>query len=157
MNAEQFFKSPVAALPKNRTENDFEVYLTQITDEYLALVDDLEPACPLGSQVLANKPTIVNVTQFVRDAVRQYHLGRPDRAYRLVRLGIRRLNDLQRLISVDIDPANIPLLYRMSVLHPRDLSKGRLFHIPLDMRHKVGRHRYGIPGQGDLAIVGNLS
>lgn len=156
MDIRSFFESPAAALPKSRTENDFIRYITTCSDDYCNAIGQLDPNCPLGSRILASQPLVRGVCTAVNEVIRQYLHGQPERAYHVLNAELLRLNGLGNLVTEVIPVDAIGPLYRMSRLKPRELSKGRLFHIPLNLRHLVGRHRYGIPGFPCLYLGGCL-
>jgi len=152
----ELFESIPASLPKKRTNDTFETYLLGIYRDYLDCVDRLDPSCYLGSRVLASKYNIEQVGRWVSGAVQQYLQGQPEKAYRLLRRGIYSLNKVGNLVTKDIAPTDLVPLYRMDAGVKKDLSKKRLFHIPLERRHLVGRHRYGIPGFPCLYLGSSL-
>ncbi len=154
----QFLQSPAAALPATRPAGDFETFLLSTTNQYVDGLKTLDPSCSLAALAssAATLALVGEVSGWVRGAVRQYLLGQPERAYRLMRMGIHRLADLNHLISLDITAADIGPLYRMTRLKPHELSRNRLFHIPFSMRHLVGKHRYGIAGFPCLYLGGSL-
>ena len=156
MDIKAFLESPTVALPKTRTNTDFEDYLVHITNEYLAAIEQLDHTCGLCHEILQHVNTIHQVAGWVRGAVRQSFLGQPERAYKLILHGIHMLDDMKRLVTVDIPPANFGPTYRMVQATTKQLSRDRLFHVPFELRHVIGRHRYGIPGFPCLYLGGSL-
>lgn len=154
----QFLQSPAAALPATRPAGDFETFLLSTTNQYVDGLKTLDPSCSLAAQAssAATLALVGEVSGWVRGAVRQYLLGQPERAYRLMRRGIHRLANLNHLVSLDIPATDIGPLYRMTRLQPHELSRKRLFHVPFSMRHLVGKHRYGIAGFPCLYLGGSL-
>jgi hypothetical protein len=60
------------------------------------------------------------------------------------------------MYSIGIGGDAIAPLYRMCELQQNQLTRPFMFHWPFELRHMVGRHRYGIPGFPCLYLGGSL-
>jgi hypothetical protein len=156
MNIKEFFDSPAVSLPKTRQNADFVAYLQEINAAYLDAVDQLQPACLLGGPIRAARQTIMDLGIQIAAAAEQYLDGRPAAAYTSLEAAIGQVQAVDHLISLQVPPHEMPVVYRMTSLTPNALNRGRIFHIPFHLRHLVGRHRYGIPGFPCLYLGGSL-
>lgn len=156
MNIREFFDSPAVSLPKTRQKVDFVSYLEEINAAYLDAVDQLQPACFLGGPIRGARQTIVDLGVQIAAAAEEYLDGRPAAAYTRLEDAMRQVHAVNHLISRQVLPQNMPVVYRMTGLTLNALNKGRIFHIPFQLRHLVGRHRYGIPGFPCLYLGGSL-
>lgn len=157
MNAHGLFNSPVMKLPRDRDKEDFELYLEGLLDAYLRAIKTLDSSCHLCVRIQAAEGEIAQLSQWIRNGVREYLAGTPEAAYKELLNGINfvypRLQDLHSLM---IGSDEVPHLYRMVDTKGTVVPKERLFHAPFNLRHKVGQHRYGIPGFPCLYLGGSL-
>jgi hypothetical protein len=157
MHVPDLLNSSAAALPRIRTDDDFERYLAQMFDAYLEAVDTLEPHNLLCGGVRNSRANIVQLSGWTLDAVRQYLAGQPAEAYQGMQRGITLVSrHLTKLYSLRVNRDALGRLYRMIRPKSSSVPKSRLFHTPFELRHKVGQHRYGIPGFPCLYLGGSL-
>jgi hypothetical protein len=153
LNVREFFESPVMALPRDRDEEDFELYLKKIFDAYLATIKKLDPGCHLCQRIQAAAGDIQQLSEWIGNAVRHYLSGKPAEAYHELLQGI---DFVRPLMSKDIGSNDVGGLYRLADTKGKPAPKERLFHTPFHLRHKVRQHRYGIPGFPCLYLGGSL-
>ena len=160
MNIREFFDSPVAALPRRRDNEDFEVYLCDLVEQYVKAVKILDPGCHICARIRNAEGEIARLGEWIRNAVRQYLAGTPAAAYKEFLKGIDFVYPrLQTLFSRNIGGDDIGHLYRMAKISTSTrlaIPKERLFHPPFNLRYKVSQHRYGIPGFPCLYLGGSL-
>ena len=158
MNIQDFFNSPVMQLPRDRDDEDFECYLKDLFEDYLSAVKTLNSRCHLCARIQGAEKEIEQLSAWIKNAVRHYLAGTPEAAYKELLKGITFVYPrLQPLRSLEIDSAAIGKLYRIVDTQGKTVPKERLFHAPFNLRHKVGQHRYGIPGFPCLYLGGSLA
>jgi hypothetical protein len=157
MSIKEFFESPAMAVPKERQSGDFEDFLINVFRDFRSAVDSLNPECHLSADILARQNEIQCLCCAIVAALRDYMSGQPEQAYRQLEKGINAVAHVHTLFTQEVDMPDIGTLYRASPIGPSEqLTRGRLFHIPFELRHLVGRHRYGIPGFPCLYLGGSL-
>jgi hypothetical protein len=147
MNIGELFGSAEMEMPKDRTTNDFVVFLETWFANYQFRVDLLDNTPGLCRRIRQNRGQIKDLSAAILTAVRHYLDGNPSLAYRDLESGIGFVAaNLNTLASRSISFAQIGPLYRVARVKSSNVPPGRLFHAPFEYRHKVGHHRYGIPG-----------
>ena len=157
MKIQELFDSPVMRLPLDRDDEDLEQYLAKIFGSYLNTIKALDARDHLCARIQAAESEISQLGDWIQTAVRRYLGGSPGAAYTEILKGINfvypRLRELQ---SLDIDSKDVGRLYRVADAKAKPANRERLFHAPFHLRHKVGQHRYGIPGFPCLYLGGSL-
>ncbi|MFC7699496.1 hypothetical protein ACFQX9_22705 [Bradyrhizobium sp. GCM10028915] len=157
MDTSELLGSPAAVLPRDRDDQDFERYMASVFDEYLRGVSSLDSSRRLDVQILAARDDIERLNDLILKALGEYLAGSPAAAYghlvAAVEFVYLRLSSLQ---SIPVDPDSVGPLYRLARTDDALPGKERLFHTPFGLRHKVGQHRYGIPGFPCLYLGGSL-
>jgi hypothetical protein len=157
MNIQEFFDSPVMQLPRNRDDENFERYLANLFEAYIRAIKALGPHCDLCSRIRGAEGEIIQLSECIQDAVRHYLDGTPAAAYKELLNGVNFVYPrLQKLLSREVGSGDIGKLYRIRDTKGKTVPKERLFHAPFNLRHKVGQHRYGIPGFPCLYLGGSL-
>jgi len=149
MNIGAFFNSKVMELPKSRTKGDFEDYLSLIFNSYMKIVEQLDSSCHLCRRIKEQSDSIKRLEEAICGSIDDYLKGQPERAYMQLQKGMDSVkNRLDDLKSFPMSPKDNGNMYRMrisrdgkSLTNPEDL-----FHIPFELRHKVGSQRYSIYG-----------
>jgi hypothetical protein len=160
MNAIALLSSDEAELPKVRNIDDFSTYLESIYQSFLGLF--VPPHTPdyVTQEILANQAAIQALCNSVLSAVRNYERGLPHLAFQDISVGIQAVQvHFDRLCTpknVAATPA-LRELYRIRV-EPLGVAFDRpnLYHIPFEMRHRVARQRYSLPGLPCLYLGGTL-
>jgi len=159
MNIRDFFNSPVMALPRDRTDPDYEHFLRLMFKNYLATVDALDVNCHICQRIQIRKGEIQQLVRWICGSVRHYLEGLPAKAYKQLEHGIDYVSHSQTIdsqVTLSVGNDAIRSLYRMIPNVTNPIDKNRLFHCPFNDRHKVKRHRYGIPGFPCLYLGGSL-
>jgi hypothetical protein len=157
MNIQEFFNSPVMQLPRDRDDEDFERYLKHVFEAYLREVRTLDSRCHLCARIQGAEREIAQLGDWIQNGVRYYLAGTPEGAYKELLKGINFVYPrLRKLLSREVDFGDVGKLYRMADTGGNAASRERLFHVPFDLRHLVGQHRYGIPGFPCLYLGGSL-
>lgn len=147
MNIGDLFKSAEMGLPKDRTTDDFVADLEVWFANYQDQVSRLQDTPGLCRRIRENQDQIENLSTSIVAAVRRYLDGSPSLAYRDLESGIEFVAaNLNTLASRSINAAQVGPLYRVARVNSSIVPPCRLFHAPFAYRHKVGQHRYGIPG-----------
>lgn len=157
MNIQDLFNSPVMKLPRDRNDEDFDRYLNDLLGAYLSEVRTLDSHCHLCARIQSAEGEIAQLSEWIRSGVRQQLAGTPEAAYKELLKGINFVFPrLQNLLSREVGSEETGHLYRMVNTKGNAVPKERLFHAPFNLRHKVGQHRYGIPGFPCLYLGGSL-
>lgn len=157
MDIRAFLESPALALPKTRLDGDFLLYLRRAYNDFLQALDALDTQCHVCAAVRQARADAEQLARWVTAAVRQYYLGQPERAYTQLAQGLEfAAARITNLFSQGIDGDAIEPLYRMTRLAPNQLAREFMFHWPFELRGRIGKHRYGIPGFPCLYLGGSL-
>lgn len=168
-----FFNSDELELPRRRGDTNFEDYLKKLFENHKKLIKDL-PEIPeeekcigecenIARGIKEGKDVSKKISDGILECLKEYFNGRVSDAYiKLKEMlddnGVKRY--LERIISIDVDKnsnyAPFSDLYRVTVTD-EDLSEKplRLFHVPYNLREKIGTNRYSIPGFPCLYIGGS--
>src|ERR1017187_4127753 len=151
MDAIAFFDSDEAELPKSRGVDDFITYLDAVYQGYLGLFPALQTNDYVTQQIAGNRATVNALCQRVLAAVRNCERGLPHLAFQEVDLGIQAIQVHFDRLCTPQNVAGTPTLsqlYRIRTEGPlgANFQRPDLFHIPFQLRHKVTRQRYSLPG-----------
>lgn len=160
MDAIAFFKSAAIRLPKSREEGDFATYLKAIFDEYLALFATLNSPDHLTQEIRAHQAMAQKLCDAILGAVKAYESGLPHGAYVILRNELENiqchlgtLSSYQKMTGTD----DLSEMYRIRVeVLGADFTRPDLHHVPFEMRHKVRRARYSLPGLPCLYLGSSL-
>jgi hypothetical protein len=157
MDIRTFLESDALSLPKTRPGTDFRQYLRTAFNDYLCAIDNLDTHCHVCTSVRQGRSDAELLARWITGAVRQYYLGQPEQAYDQLARGLDfAAPRITNLFSLGIEGDAIEPLYRMSRLQPAQLGREFMFHWPFDLRGRIGKHRYGIPGFPCLYLGGAL-
>jgi hypothetical protein len=161
MDAITFFDSDEAELPKTRDVDDFVTYLETVYQRYLGLFAALQTKDYVTQQILANQTKIEFLCQRILAAVRNYERGLPHSAFQEIDTGIQTIHAHFDRLCTPQNVARTPALrelYRIRTDGPlgANFQRQDLFHIPFQLRHKVTRQRYSLPGLPCLYLGGTL-
>jgi hypothetical protein len=154
-----FFEHPVVQFPIERDSDDFEAFVANRLGAYVDFVKTVNPADSMTADIKANANKIEELCHSLKEAIHEYLRGLPHVAYARLDRGIRLIAaELRRYVSKQVTHPFMNQLYRMRVESQPGASftKGDLFHIPFQLRHKVTRQRYSIPGLPCLYLGGSL-
>jgi hypothetical protein len=147
MHIGELFSSPEMELPRERTTHDFVAFLETWFTSYQSRVNLLNNTSGLCQRIRQNRSQIKKLSAAIVTAVQHYLDGSPSLAYDDLESGIRFVAaNLSTLRSRSITGSQIGPLYRVARVGGSSVPPNRLFHAPFEFRHKVGQHRYGIPG-----------
>ena len=121
MNVQDFFNSLVMALPHERDEQNFELYLKRILEAYLREIKALDSHCHLCQLIRNAAGDIKHLSEWIRNAVRQYLSGKPAPAYQELFKGIA---FMRLLLSLEIVSDEIGNLYRIADTEGKIPAKG---------------------------------
>ncbi|MCC9601028.1 hypothetical protein LOC67_10770 [Stieleria sp. JC731] len=139
-----------------KKSHDFEGFLTVLFQNYLSAINDLAP-CPVKELVAKNATRIENLADSIKQTVALFFDGHPQDAYSRFEEAIKAvLPELNSIALKNISATDLGFTYRVRVSDtPLDDPKA-LFHIPFELRSKVGTQRYSIPGLPCLYLGGSL-
>src|SRR5580658_2527030 len=147
LSVAELFTSAEMTLPRERTNDDFVQYLHDAFSAYESAIDRVRAAPGLAHEIRSRKTEIVRLSNRIVRAVQEYLGGKPSQAYSELESGVNFVaKQVTTLKSLPVGQGTIAPLYRITTSGPGSVAKGRIFHPPFEMRHKVGRHRYGIAG-----------
>lgn len=156
MHAIDFLNSDVLDLPKTRTEVDFEKYVSQVLDAYLAELEKVRPTDFISKNVAAKMELVTKVCAKLKEAINQFLRGYPFRAYQCIESAINELGaHFNQFFPQKDMTKELRSLYRMCTDTSKSVSRGRVFHCPFELRHRVGTQRYSIPGLPCLYFGGS--
>lgn len=161
MNIYDLFRSEEAALPKKRTEEDFQKYVREMFDGYRGKLNSLNATDGVTEDVLAKTDDILILSKAIERAIQYYFDGHPQKAHVVLAEGVSAaLEPFGGIPGGGLrEPYPLPL-YRIRIRTPKELvpptKKEDIFHIPFQSRHKVASQRYSIPGFPCLYLGGSL-
>jgi hypothetical protein len=161
MDAIYFFNSDEAELPKARGIDDFATFLETIYDGYLQQFNTLQTGDYVTQQILANQAKVSSLCKTVLAAVRHSERGLPHLAFQEIDTGIQSVKAHFDRLCTPFNVAqtdSLNQLYRIRAVGPvgANFTRPDLFHIPFQLRHKVTRQRYSLPGLPCLYLGGTL-
>jgi hypothetical protein len=156
VHAIDFLASPVLELPKTRDDSDFERYIAQMLEGYLAELNNVRPDDFISQHLRATYGLAEVVCAGLRDSINRFLRGYPFRAYEALTETISNLGaHFDQFFPAKDVAGELKSLYRMCADSSAGVGKGRLFHCPFELRHKVGTQRYSIPGLPCLYFGGS--
>ena len=158
ITAVQFFEHPAVQFPLERDTDDFEAFVRSRLQGYVDLIRGMDAADSITKQIKGEVDRIETLCRLLLQAIGEYMRGLPHKAYACLHKGIQTITDgFSRLIG-DVNHPFMRELYRMRKEQEPGVTfeKPDLFHIPFQLRHKVSRQRYSIPGLPCLYLGGSL-
>lgn len=158
MHVIDWLKSDALTLPKRWDGGDFISYFKQVVAAFKAENAKLATADYISSAVHSCVPIMDQVADKVLGMLEFYFAGYPHLAYAELDKCITFLgpHNFAPLYSRhDLSP-DLSYLYRVRTGKPVRFTKGDLFHIPFQLRHKVGPQRYSVPGLPCLYLGGSI-
>lgn len=156
MNLRDLLTSAITNLPRKREQKlMLPDQLAQMCTEYLEALKTLDIGDPVCKSVQPHLDLIKDESCLIRSAISIYLDGSPHRAYDRLREALEKLRPfLERLKA----PRNKLLnLYRVREIDDlAEKERKDIFHVPFDLRHKIGTKRYSIPGWPSLYLGGSL-
>lgn len=167
MEIRDFFQSNTAMLPKKRDEkgeDNFLEFVACINREYLQLIQTLSGSDPVYAAIKAAESSAAQACELIKACISAYLDGYPHLAYSRLSDAMDVLKPWQRGLLETSTLLNINLmetdLFRMRTAPGNatviDFNRRDLFHIPFELRHRVARQRYSIPGLPCLYLGGSL-
>jgi len=154
MRAVKFFSKPEIQLPLTRSEEDFQKFLSDVFDEYLALLRSISGRDNVSIYVNKNAAFAIELCDSIKDTLKKYLDGHPYEAYSIIKTELEKLKPLlEQLWIPKVSDIETNRIYRMRLGCNEDLTRGDIFHVPYDKRHKVATQRYSIPGLPCLYLV----
>ncbi|MEW4453065.1 hypothetical protein AB1L30_10345 [Bremerella sp. JC817] len=151
--------SDEAALPKMRDPaKDFLAYLRDdVFQPFLDALASLDTADAITNSVIHHRDLCPTVCETLVASIDTYLKGFPHLAYAKVEEAISLLGPhFTALGAVGDMQNNLKYAYRIQESDADSLDRGRLFHIPFQMRDKVKTQRYSIPGLPSLYLGGSF-
>lgn len=110
-----------AELPKTRTVNNFEVYLSDIFKQYLRLFSELQTLDYVTQQIVSSRRLVRQLSTRILEAIHEYYRGFPHIAFHKLQLAINavslHLNRLYTPLNV-AGTATLDQLYRIRAVRP---------------------------------------
>jgi hypothetical protein len=159
ITAVQFFQDPAVQFPLERDRDDFELFVGDRLQGYVDLIKRMNPSDNITRRIKDEADKIETLCGSLRAVFREYMRGLPHQAYAKLDQGLKSvLAEFRRSISTNVDHPFLRELYRIRKESEPGITftKQDLFHIPFDLRHKVTRQRYSIPGLPCLYLGGSL-
>lgn len=156
-----FFNSDEAELPKSHNSGDFITFLEAIYKDYLQLFSTLKTTDYVTRQILLNKSIVSNLCDNILAAVKNYERGLPHLAFQDIDSGIKSVQVYFDKLCTPVNVAQTNALGELYRIRTEDnfganFQRPDLFHIPFQLRHKVTRQRYSLPGLPCLYLGGSL-
>ena len=164
-NMSEFFNSNALRLPRLRVVDgpDIVTFVKSIQEKYqrafthLTQQQQQQRQGPLLTAIADRRADVDNLWTQIVKALAEYLAGHPADAYAALARGLDAVQpDLNRLATRPIGRKEIPRFYRMVRGGEATATRQRMFHCPMNRRHQVGQHRYGIPGFPCLYLGGSL-
>jgi hypothetical protein len=159
MTALEFFEHDAVQFPLERGNQDFQAFVDQRLTAYLDLIRNMKPGDNITTAIKHDLARIEELCRLLAEAIREYLAGLPHRAYGRLRDGITAVRDaFETRIVTNVTHQFLNELYRMRREKEtgRAFTKGEMFHVPFQERHKVIRQRYSIPGLPCVYLGGSI-
>lgn len=157
MNLREFLSDSAIRLPRLRGTDDFQGFVSEMLDGYLAKLDQFTQPTDLAAEVQSQRENIVAFCNAAKELVLATLAGHPHTAYSLFLEGIEPLASyVQRQALKELKTTDLGILYRVRKQLGATLTREGLFHIPFEARHRVSTQRYSIPGLPCLYLGGSL-
>jgi hypothetical protein len=145
MTNRDIFGSAIFDLPKHRGKIDFCIFINEQLDEYLKAIKRFKGE--VREQLSPKLSIITNQITLIKDAIEKYYHGFPADAYEQIANALNALeyNGILPIQKVEINSQRSDF-FRIRVSDNKSLRKEDLFHIPFNLRERVGTQRYSIPG-----------
>lgn len=164
------FKHPQENVPLSGMQQDYFAYLHQKFDEIKGCLNLLKLNCSmplmrgkvdyLTAGVLKNQTYISNSCDCIENALALYLKGNAIDAYKTIETYLNTCPYLKTFASITQKPGS-PLLkslfkMRKNEKEPYMYSHEQMFHIPLNLRHRVATYRFSMPGVPCIYLASNL-
>jgi hypothetical protein len=157
MDIVSLFGSDLLELPRTRSEEDYERFLRNWFDEFLASIDHLTGGDCVSRELKANKAVVGSLCEGILAALNSYFNGHPSKAYENFRKAMEAVRPWLFPLASPEDVSNhLQFLYRVRVGSLTDFSRKDLFHIPFEKRILVKPQRYSILGLPSLYLGGSI-
>jgi len=122
MRAVKFFSKPEIQLPLTRSEEDFQKFLSDVFDEYLALLRSISGRDNVSIYVNKNAAFAIELCDSIKDTLKKYLDGHPYEAYSIIKTELEKLKPLlEQLWIPKVSDIETNRIYRMRlVLSPRN-------------------------------------
>lgn len=150
MSNKDIFQNEIFDLPIIRNNQNAIIFLQNLYSEYLKLIQLFDGE--LGDAVTTRLDVINNECNAILNALNLYYIGKTAESYKVFENCMLVLQEKQ-LLEIGSLSSNF---YRIQTSANKNLPKGRLFHIPFEMREKVGTQRYSIPGLPCLYMADSI-
>jgi hypothetical protein len=157
MDIIDLFNGDLLELPMSRSEEDYEKFLKDWFDEFLASIDALTGGDWVTRNLKANKAAASSLCEGILAALNSYFNGHPSKAYEHFRQAMDTVGPwLSPLASLGDVSSHLQFLYRVRVGSLTDFTRKDLFHIPFEKRTLVKPQRYSISGLPSLYLGGSI-
>lgn len=156
MGTSDFLAGTVLALPKERTGDDYELFIETWFREFLDAIDGLGTDDWPTRTLKAHRTTLIELCEAIQGALRHYFKGFPARAYDTLSMALDALSPWLDGLGTKADVSeHLRYLYRARMGSLAEYGRADLFHIPFEKRHLVKPQRYSIPGLPSLYLGGS--
>jgi len=150
--------SDALSLPKVWGGGDFRGYIHSVFGAFKAEAAKLTATDYISGAVRDCVPLMGQLCGLIEQALSEHYQGTPHRAFATIEKCFSTIG--QQHIAAMCSPhdlsQSLDFLYRVRTGKPEKMIKGQLFHIPFDLRHKVGPQRYSVPGLPCLYLGGSV-
>ena len=153
----EIFGRAIFELPRTYASETFPEFIQALFADFLKALDDFHGE--LKQEIKTKKAIIEGSIKCICEAIDFYYSGYPAQAYDAL---TQTLNTLEKIgvlpIQKNRPTSSRASFYRVRVSESRNMRKEELFHVPFELRERVGTQRYSIPGLpclylGDSAFV----
>jgi len=158
MHPSQWLFTAALNLPKKWDGRDFQEYIRGVFGAFKAETARLTETDYVSATVRAHAPLMGQLCELVERALAEHFQGAPHRAFDAIDRCFAAIgpDHLAALCSPHDLPESLDFLYRMRISKQQKLTRGDLFHIPLNLRRQVRPQRYGVPGLPSLSLGGSV-
>ncbi len=158
MHPIDWLRSEALNLPNTWDGGDFPKYLQNVFGRFKAEAARLTATDYISGAVHACVPLMGQLCGLIEQALAEFYRGAPHQAFATIDKCISTisLRHLTALSSPHDLLKSLGFLYRVRTGKPEKRAKGQLFHIPFELRHKVGQRRYSVPGVPSLYLGGSV-
>jgi hypothetical protein len=158
MHPIDWLNSDALNLPKTWPGGDFQGHLHGVFGAFKAEAAKLTATDYISGAVRACVPLMGQLCGLIEQALSEFYQGTPHRAFATIDKCLTAVGPTHftALRSPHDLSESLDFLYRVRTGKPEKMSKGQLFHIPFDLRHKVRQQRYSVPGLPSLYLGGSV-
>lgn len=148
------FEKPVFDLPIKSEVNYFDAVKDSF-DNFLRTLEEFSGE--IEASIKPNMAIIAKQCESILGTIELFLKGFPGQAYTKLKECLDELNALDLLeIQQNLTSTEKGNLYRVRIDQSTQIDKNGIFHIPFNLREKVGTQRYSIPGLPCLYLADSL-